>query len=58
MKDRNESTNLLTWGSMLNSLNSSLQDTPVLTPAIILICFFWMINARLLPVEFPHKNFM
>jgi hypothetical protein len=55
MKDSNESRNSLARGSILNFLNSSLQDTLVLTPAIILMIFFWMINTLLLSVEFPQK---
>jgi hypothetical protein len=40
VKDSNESRNLLTRGSILNFLNSSLQDTLLLSPAIILMIFF------------------
>jgi uncharacterized membrane protein len=42
-------------GSILNFLNSFLQETLLLTPAIILMIFFWMINTLLLSVEFPQK---
>jgi hypothetical protein len=54
-KDSNESGNSLTGGSILNFLNISLQDTVLLTPAIILMIFFWIINTLQLSVEFPQK---
>jgi hypothetical protein len=43
-------------GEVLNSLNSSLQDTHLLIPAIIPMIFFWMIKTLLLSVEFPKKT--
>jgi uncharacterized membrane protein len=54
-KDSNESRNSLARGSILNFLNSFLQDTLILTPAIVLMIFFWMINTVLQSVEFPQK---
>jgi hypothetical protein len=55
MKDSNECKNSLTRRSILNFLNSSVQVTPLFTPAIILMIFFWMINTILQSVEFPKK---
>jgi hypothetical protein len=36
-------------------LNSSLQQTLCLTPAIIPMIFFWMSNSLLLSVKFPQR---
>jgi hypothetical protein len=47
IKDSNENRNSLARGSILNFLNSSLQDTLLLTPAIILRIFFLMIGLRI-----------
>jgi hypothetical protein len=55
MNDSNENKKSLTRGNTLYFLNCSLQETLLLTPAIIEIIFFWMLNVLLLSVEFLQK---
>jgi hypothetical protein len=46
-----ESKNFLAAGSILNFLNTFLQDNLL----IIVMIFFWMLNTILLSAEFPQK---
>jgi hypothetical protein len=55
MNNSNEREYSLASVSTLNFLNSYLQETCLLTSAIILIIFLWMLNSLLLSVEFPQK---
>jgi type IV secretory pathway TrbL component len=55
MHGSNEGKNLFTRGSVLNFLNSCVQE-PFLTHAIILMIFFLLLNTLfLLSVELPRR---